>query len=224
MRRLVRFSILLLLIMALLTGVTRLLGQAQPNPALIEMLHLSECAPPCWIGIVPGKTTLTEAKARIIAAYGQSGYLLTFDLISAPGLAWINVERPADPVGILLITLTAHDNRIVDAITFDFSSIYLRDRIHLADVIKLLGSPSRVMLPVYPAKGTQTTGEFGLLYDDLYLNGLMATALLSDPVDWEQEVQLLVLYGRGRLPVSPLSQFQPWHGFGSLDQYYSRLR
>jgi hypothetical protein len=223
MRWLLRFSILLLLILALLTGVTRLLGQSQPNPALIDMLHLTECAPPCWIGIVPGKTTLTEARTRIINVFGQSGYLLTFDLISAPGLAWINVEQPADPIGILLITLTAHDNRVVDTITFDFSSIYLRDRIYLADVINLLGSPSRVMLPVFPARGRQAIGEFALLYDHNQ-NGLMATALLSDPVDWQQEVQLLVVYRRGQLPVGPFSQFQPWHGFSSLDQYYSRLR
>jgi|GEM_PF-1516618 hypothetical protein len=223
MRWLLRFSILLLLILALLTGVTRLLGQAQPNPTLIDMLHLTECAPPCWIGIIPGKTTLADAKAHIISVFGQSGYLLTFNLISAPGLAWINVERPADPVGVLLITLTAQDNRIVDTITFDFSSVYLRNRIRLADVINLLGSPSRVMLPVFPARGKQMTGEFALLYDH-DLNGLMATALLSDPVDWRQEVQLLVVYRRGQLPVGPFSQFQPWHGFSSLDQYYSRLR
>jgi hypothetical protein len=223
MRWLLRFSVLLLLILALLTSITRLLRQAQPKPTLIDMLHLGECAPPCWIGIVPGKTTLTEAKARIIDVFGQSGYLITFKLISAPGLAWINLERPADPVGILLITLTAQDNRIVDTITFDFSSIYLRNRIHLADVINLLGSPSRVMLPVFPARGRQATGEFALLYDH-NLNGLMATALLSDPVDWGQEVQLLVIYRRGQLPVGPFSQFQPWHGFSSLDQYYSRPR
>ena len=223
MRHVIRYSVLVLLFFALITASLALLGRQQPAPTLVQMLHLTDCALPCWIGIIPGKTTLADARTRIIDVFGHSGDLVTFDLISAPGLVWINVERPKDPVGVLLITMTAHDNRMVDAITFDFSSIYLRDRLHLADVVNVLGVPSRVMLPIYPNKSGKSMGEFSVLYGNNQ-SGLIATALLNNPIDWEEEIQLLVLYGRGQMPIDPFSESHRWHGFGSLEQYYGGPR
>ena len=47
----------------LLAGVI-LVNYQPPSLEWVELLHLDECEPPCWIGITPGRTTVSEAKAR----------------------------------------------------------------------------------------------------------------------------------------------------------------
>jgi hypothetical protein len=77
------------LILTVGIGLALLIGRQNPPSPQIAMLHLSECKPPCWIGIVPGKTTLSEARKRVKEVYGSiTGYELTersngFDIISA---------------------------------------------------------------------------------------------------------------------------------------------
>jgi hypothetical protein len=46
-----------------------LIGRSQPFPRSVDRLHLLDCPPPCWIGIIPGETTVASAKANIVAAY-----------------------------------------------------------------------------------------------------------------------------------------------------------
>ncbi len=43
-------------------------------------LHLNECKLPCWIGIIPGKTTIAEASKYILDTYGSnsSNYAVEF--------------------------------------------------------------------------------------------------------------------------------------------------
>jgi hypothetical protein len=59
------------IILAMLIWGAHLVGGQQAVPASIARLHLTDCMPPCWIGIVPGETTIEQAKARMVAIYGE---------------------------------------------------------------------------------------------------------------------------------------------------------
>jgi hypothetical protein len=61
------FCLYLALIPAILAAM--FIGRFGEFPGSLTQLHLLECLPPCWIGIVPGTTTVAEAKARIVATY-----------------------------------------------------------------------------------------------------------------------------------------------------------
>jgi hypothetical protein len=43
-------------------------------PDKVYILHLQDCALPCWIGIVPGTTTIGEARELIQARYVEAGF------------------------------------------------------------------------------------------------------------------------------------------------------
>jgi hypothetical protein len=55
----------------LLVGGSVMLARRSPVPRRIELLHLDVCEFPCWIGIVPGETTLSQAEARLHEVYAQ---------------------------------------------------------------------------------------------------------------------------------------------------------
>ena len=50
------------------------LGKQAPSPAYVTALHLDQCELPCWIGIIPGQTTLKEAKALIDKRFPGANY------------------------------------------------------------------------------------------------------------------------------------------------------
>jgi len=54
---------------ALLIAAARGIGSRQPASDILAQLHLTDCALPCWLGIMPGKTTSDEAVRRVTAAY-----------------------------------------------------------------------------------------------------------------------------------------------------------
>jgi hypothetical protein len=68
MKRLLSFVLGLTIITSLLMGVLLLLGRAEPIPQRIEWLHLTDCALPCWSGVTPGVSSLSDAVAHIDAA------------------------------------------------------------------------------------------------------------------------------------------------------------
>src|SRR5258708_37020474 len=77
MLRFLRLVLTFWLIMAAFVEVSAIIGQRQPVPNRLARLYLTDCAPPCWIGIIPGVTRLRDANARLIAVYGKS--LALFD-------------------------------------------------------------------------------------------------------------------------------------------------
>lgn len=51
-----------------------LVGQQQPPSIWSTILRLNQCELPCWIGIIPGKTTLKEAQEQIEQAYSYPSF------------------------------------------------------------------------------------------------------------------------------------------------------
>jgi hypothetical protein len=67
--RLLAVSFLGIVGFALLILGAQVVGHAQPLPSGLAAYRLTECALPCWLGIVPGETTFEDALERVNAAY-----------------------------------------------------------------------------------------------------------------------------------------------------------
>lgn len=72
--RLARLVAFILLLCAVSIALVVHTAHSTPPPTNIAFLHLSDCALPCWIGIVPGKTTISEAQALIQHVYSGEGF------------------------------------------------------------------------------------------------------------------------------------------------------
>src|SRR5258708_3076052 len=57
-------------------GIAIFIGRQQPEPAVISELHLKDCALPCWIGIIPGKTNFDQGEAQLRKVFGSKITLL----------------------------------------------------------------------------------------------------------------------------------------------------
>ncbi|MEO8394675.1 MAG: hypothetical protein ABI700_16900 [Chloroflexota bacterium] len=130
--RLIGFGVIALMIgFVLLIGAARVLGNAQPPPEGLAQLHLTECALPCWLGIVPGQTTFDEGVQHVKAIYPQS--VVTFEYSQvAFGL------RANTAFG--QISLVGGDDGIIRDISL---RMFTLEGVALGDVVNLLGVPSR---------------------------------------------------------------------------------
>ena len=57
------------LALMLVIGASVIIGHQQPD--ISSVLQLGNCDLPCWIGIVPGRTTLQEARMRVEQTFGH---------------------------------------------------------------------------------------------------------------------------------------------------------
>jgi hypothetical protein len=90
-RPLVLYTLRLSIALAVFAGAAILTGIVQPPSDWVTLLHLNDCELPCWIGIVPGKTTFAEAQRQIEAVYrNNSAY--GFKEYGYNGFGVINVQ------------------------------------------------------------------------------------------------------------------------------------
>jgi hypothetical protein len=206
MRRLIGYVLCCWLVLAAIVGTALIVGRRQSLPSRLEMLHLTECVPPCWIGIVPGQTTIAEARQRIEQVFSyDAGYDLRVDPID-PNFWQVYIYRRAQLQAPVVITLTAHQHTIVDAINFLFSASSSEgstDVPTLADLHSVLGAPSRLLLwegMKYPR----------IAYGDNH-SGVLINARDSDYSYWTDNVFYMVLYGGDEKMV--YNKEGPWRGF-----------
>src|SRR5690349_15426037 len=88
-------SVSILTVSEVASGIVAHDAHLAPPSANIAFLHLTDCVLPCWIGIIPGKTTISEAQALIQHVYARKG----FD---------IGAEQP-DERYTFAITMRVHD-------------------------------------------------------------------------------------------------------------------
>jgi hypothetical protein len=129
--RLLLFTLYAVLAFAGLIFAARLAGHAQPPPDALTQLHLTDCALPCWIGIVPGQTRFDEAMRRVYAVYPQASDAMITRQDKSPRF---NVDTDFGQ-----ILLLADRAGVVHRITLP---IFRLRGIVLADVAGLLGSPT----------------------------------------------------------------------------------
>jgi hypothetical protein len=220
MLRLFRLGLLTTLVLTIAVSTALATGRRNSIPPLISALHLTDCAPPCWIGIVPGETTLQTAKDQLIRVLYQSGFLVKFEDTAAPGLLWVNLQKPNEPIGVVQVTLHARSGNIVDSILFDFNSVRLSKQATLADFYQVFGVPERVSLP---SPSIQQIDNLGLVYGSDE-RGMVVFASPLKAIRWDQQANVLVLFANRQLPLPRSADLRPWRGFRPIWQYYFRFR
>jgi hypothetical protein len=125
---------LIVLILLALSLIARAFGSTlPPNPALLDFVEGCEGKTyPCWYGIIPGSTTLTQAQTLLETHYGQSNTTLNGHMID-----W-KFETSADKSQGGYLTLT--DQGIVDELTVTF----LKNHLTVGEIITQFGEPSLV--------------------------------------------------------------------------------
>jgi hypothetical protein len=210
MRKLVGLGLVVTFACSLAAGAVIAAGRRQPIPVPLLDLRLTDCAPPCWIGIVPGETTLETAYRLVHAAFGEIPLTQT-EMRSGAGavraLQWVLNLR----YGPVHIKLETHSSAVIDTITFDVQ----RADIPVADLYNLLGTPPRM------ARWHNNFPYFILVYGD-EKRGTVVLSRLKERFEWVQPVETLILFGRGKSPVPP-EDYEAWHGFLTLKGYYRRF-
>src|SRR4051812_11626816 len=109
MRRLIQHTLGLSLALTAFIGMTVVAGRRDVVPDLLAMLHLTDCALPCWIGIVPGQTTLDETGERIEAVYDhvtEPG--LSVEIATMPGVLSVTLHRRIGSPGAISVLLSTN--------------------------------------------------------------------------------------------------------------------
>lgn len=219
-RFVLRVAGLWIFLLALLL-IARLIGSLQPIPENVAILHLTDCEFPCWIGIIPGKTTLGEARQRVRQIYGNlPGYIISET--SAGDFSVTSDIRYEDegPMSrglseIILESGDSTDQSIVEIIVL-WEIIPSRNNPDIGSLQGILGSPTYIFL-----RGSGTAEFPDLAYPNLQLIvGLNMTDCASVPMG--KIVGSLTLYAHMPPPESWPFIPRPWRGFNRCYDLYQR--
>jgi hypothetical protein len=201
-------------VIVVIVVATITIGQQQPSPEQFTMLHLSDCQPPCWIGIVPGKSTIAEAKDRLMTVYGWSDkYQMTIDPRStSPLLAITLTKQPGSDPSMYIVLDSKRDN-VIHTIMFDFYFDQIYSQTKVAELLDLLGTPVCLSKHYY-------SDSYALSFGD-YLSGIWIDTEYKERIDSLAQVQTLWFYGNGRAELDPTGVYQDfdWRGFTTVQKY-----
>jgi hypothetical protein len=213
MLRLIRYVVLLGTLFIILETSAVILGRSLPVRPGLAMLHLSDCALPCWIGIIPGKTTLLEARKQIQEVFGKSpDYRIVFSNEAPPVALYVRLEKLN--VGVVHMCLCGGgDGRIyqiafyLDVYESDSSSSLnapITDPITFAELFGQIGLPTRSNLP--ENFGDETLFAFG---DEI--SGAIVFFPSNANIGLRDSPDMLVMYGGGQIPVN-IEYLHMWSG------------
>ena len=195
-----------------------LIGYRQPSPALIQRLHLTDCDPPCWIGILPGQTRDTDAYQRLGEVFGApagSAVVAGDPVIRLVYLPSIYAENPSNMLPVQLLV----DRGMVDGISIPaLNSVNSLDVMPaLGDMVNLLGKPTCVDLYSAAARA------WSFIYEiDSYV--VEVGILGGDHLRWSQPISYLSL-GHRTAPfqkngcASKNFNLTSWAGLASKPRY-----
>lgn len=214
----VRTLIIVVVAVVAITGAI-FIGRQQPTPDNLALLHLTDCELPCWIGIVPGKTTLAEAEARIRQVYGNApGYVLQQD--DDEHFVLINQKRDDDGIEI---GLHECDSRATQStcVEIDLSQSMPTgdpdlDLPQVGSLISLVGRPSQAVL--YDVEGDS---HVSLLFEKYHLDlvlryGDCGSSTLDERISIGQNTTALEINSQVSGKANPFYfSSLPWRGFPS---------
>jgi len=221
-RRFILLTVTLFLLCTASIGTAILIGRQQPLPERIRALHLTDCAPPCWIGIVPGKTTMHEAQEIVNEIFKKSPYTLVWDTTFSPNLTF-HLFQPPNSIKILIVHINKDLlNENVGWIDISPETSDHNDRLPtIADLIALWGSPTCVDTVNY---NLNYNGELG--QNIVSLNIIMPLNFM--PSNYEKDTGIGSISLGDPLPRSKVCDWtafrkdyllKTWHGFSSRHYY-----
>jgi hypothetical protein len=207
-------------------GFALLIGRRQPLSEAMRQLHLADCAPACWIGIIPGRTRWTEAQQRFEQVFGTPIPLETFPDIATtltpligpnndqykllPGVADALTSDRIIPI----VFLPSRDTRYgILAGDIQIPAID-RDNLmpSLGDVVSLLGAPACASI--------YSPASLVLIYITQY--GNVYVTVKDHPVfQWTDQVHVLRLAEPYNACAPPTFDYgdRPWIGLASRERY-----
>lgn len=186
------------------------LSQYTVSSDLIELLRLNNCQLPCWLGIIPGETTLSEARSIIMNQYSDTSYYFV-ELITESRL--IVVHTPSNYN--LRIDLYTNENEVAEVplvLGFSLQPFLELDRSvrrpTISEIQALLGEPTLVRL----ANGIDNYGIAMLYYDGLVSVGV-------EDLECDQVLPNQQVYTIGVVAQPPPEEVWPaeaqlWRGYG----------
>jgi hypothetical protein len=147
---LVRLSIVLIIGLVVLITLAVQIGRQRGPTGSLALLQFDQCAPPCWIGIVPGTTSLNESHILIDHVYNRADHP-TISANVMPVMNGLEVTLRERASGeaitrevIVVIEASDYSNAApVRSITFRLDKIP-NDELTLPELINGLGVPPRV--------------------------------------------------------------------------------
>jgi hypothetical protein len=209
MRRFLIFPLALCFIFSAVTSAAILFGQEQPLPEHLAVLHLTECAPPCWIGIVPNVTTVEEARTKIEAVYGQStSHSLSFNAPTESNDT-LTAVITSNKTRRDFVSISLHIDHAekVRSIFFQFNSI---ESPNFGDFFVTIGPPAR--LTFGPKIQDATTIAYVLSFFDDSCSVVIGGSYLTDQIDWTRQPRTMI-FSQPSLCGGEGEGWQPWHGF-----------
>jgi hypothetical protein len=154
--RLIKWTLATWILAIVAISFALLIGRSQPLPESIRRLHLTDCELPCWIGIVPGQTTIAEAKERIVTVFGNN---VEYDLVLEEGsyadqsMVTFHIKDKKLLYGVaggVFSAVATNDlSAKVDFFNISFQEILGGDRFLFADLYPILGSPQKAGHKIY---------------------------------------------------------------------------
>lgn len=215
---LIRPVVALWLALLVLLSSSILLGRQQPIPPPLAIFRLHDCLLPCWIGIIPGETTVQEAQQIITAVYPAADYHVTIDADAAQNLGWITIAHRENGTSLWVnfneqqYGTAAVEKAVVAQIKLTSPANPL-----MADWSQVIGEPKALSI---------TTDQHYVAPNVLYfrqqarltLHASVDSLAVSSP---EIAVGALDIYDRLDI-FYPVGYFIPWRGWGI--SYRNELR
>jgi hypothetical protein len=145
MLKLLKYTIGIFTVLIAAVGIALLIGRNSPMSDRLTFLHLTECAPPCWLGIELGVTYIEDAKKRILEVYNKEFYVA---LIEFPTIQMLRI-RPIEisDYKSVNIDLSPNENKPLQAISLSFEFSFEDTKfISISEVLSYMGSPDVIYL------------------------------------------------------------------------------
>src|SRR5688572_4425340 len=95
-RPIIQYTLLIMLGAFSVISIALLPVLQRPLAPQLDIYHLHECELPCWVGIVPGETTLGEAQTLLERAYPFAEYEHALSYSTYGDTNWFQMTRLAD--------------------------------------------------------------------------------------------------------------------------------
>ncbi len=188
-----------------------LVGKMQPAPSSIMQLRLNECAPPCWVGIMPGETSIADAKAKIMAAFIEDGDLTIRDTsFTDRSRPFTTLEYTIEGDNFYLVVqlhlaqYTDGQNEVVQSIDlFQSSQDGQSSAPTVADILGAFGPPDGIVVEAFTTIGFEISLKYSGLDATFYTPTNRAALTENTHIFLEKPVEQKF--------------YRPWVGFRTLD-------
>lgn len=204
------FFLFSMVLFALLIGAAVTAGRLQPLPDRLAALHMSDCLAPCWIGIVPGITPLTEARKRIEARFGDPNGSPVSVFYNSGTLRVYLFDGLNQDAALFKRSLVGTTRDRIERIMFVFEP-----RITVAQAYVLLGAP----VQSYLRDSRSGPYDYIALISDLGSGGSIIFVQSEPRLTFDQPASFILYYGQNSPYTMPNPRLMAWRGFASMARY-----